>query len=447
MRRGLKRFLLGGLVLAGVLLVAAVIGYFVWLRHVDERLAYWQSELEKMGRPLTLEEILPDPIPDEDNAAIPVVRYLSEYDNSDPFHEDPLFEFEERWVSDYSRQEVVTAAKALAETPRVQTLLEIIHTLPDYPKYQYPYDLSRGLAMEVPDLRVQRAMQQACHIMASIAFHQGQYKDGYKWLLKGYLHPDTYKGYVPITCKVIRSSMSDTNSTVFLHALDANWLNTESAKSILAQLKPHQPLNREELLMGIETDRLAILSAYFPFSKRLESIAEFDDGVEQDTFTVARAYVMWALFAKADLAKVYELQVLHTAELSKRRPDLNYISEQTDKILSGQFVEQIYPITYITSGVENFTFIFDKAEARFNLLRATLALYVYRLEKGEYPETLDALVPGYLEAVPYDPFADAPLTYHPQGDSYQLYSIGALTADPLTAAPIVPGEKDEPVVP
>ncbi|MGI9244485.1 MAG: hypothetical protein ACR2RV_27035 [Verrucomicrobiales bacterium] len=54
-----------------------------------------------------------------------------------------------------------------------------------------------------------------------------------------------------------------------------------------------------------------------------------------------------------------------------------------------------------------------------------IALERYYIQNGEYPESLDALVPEFLEEVPRDIVADAPLHYKRTGDGrYQIYSIG-----------------------
>lgn len=56
---------------------------------------------------------------------------------------------------------------------------------------------------------------------------------------------------------------------------------------------------------------------------------------------------------------------------------------------------------------------------------------------GKLPETLDALVPALLDAVPLDPFDGKPLRYiHPDGDTYTVYSIGTDLVDDLGAAQI-----------
>lgn len=53
-----------------------------------------------------------------------------------------------------------------------------------------------------------------------------------------------------------------------------------------------------------------------------------------------------------------------------------------------------------------------------------MALQAYFADNGTYPETLDELVPEYLETVPVDLFADAPLIYRREQSGYVLYSLG-----------------------
>jgi hypothetical protein len=64
-------------------------------------------------------------------------------------------------------------------------------------------------------------------------------------------------------------------------------------------------------------------------------------------------------------------------------------------------------------------------EVQDKLLLTMLALHAYRQEHRAYPNTLTALVPEYLAAVPNDPFVEAkPLSYHRNGNKFVLYSVG-----------------------
>jgi hypothetical protein len=59
-----------------------------------------------------------------------------------------------------------------------------------------------------------------------------------------------------------------------------------------------------------------------------------------------------------------------------------------------------------------------------DLTRVAAALAVYRAEQGEYPETLDQLVPGVVAQVPNDLYSGKPFIYRRMPDAgYLLYSV------------------------
>lgn len=64
-------------------------------------------------------------------------------------------------------------------------------------------------------------------------------------------------------------------------------------------------------------------------------------------------------------------------------------------------------------------------QAQNAMLLLTLALRAYKLEHGTYPEMLAQLTPGYVKAVPADPFAvSGPPRYRRTPTGYALYSVG-----------------------
>jgi hypothetical protein len=67
-----------------------------------------------------------------------------------------------------------------------------------------------------------------------------------------------------------------------------------------------------------------------------------------------------------------------------------------------------------------------EATARVRVAQAALALERHRFKHGNaLPTSLDALVPGFLEAVPIDPFDGKPLRYEKlEGGGYVVYSVG-----------------------
>jgi hypothetical protein len=65
-----------------------------------------------------------------------------------------------------------------------------------------------------------------------------------------------------------------------------------------------------------------------------------------------------------------------------------------------------------------------QADTGRRLVLADLAVRLHRLENGESPPTLDALVPAILKSVPLDPYSGKPLIYRKLAQGDQLYSVG-----------------------
>jgi len=64
------------------------------------------------------------------------------------------------------------------------------------------------------------------------------------------------------------------------------------------------------------------------------------------------------------------------------------------------------------------------AETRISQARAAFALNQYKAKAGRYPESLDALIPGFLARSPADPYSGKSLSYSLRDGGYLLYSVG-----------------------
>ena len=91
-------------------------------------------------------------------------------------------------------------------------------------------------------------------------------------------------------------------------------------------------------------------------------------------------------------------------------------------------------------GIAEATSTLDSSERRQNAARrvllTNLALRAYRLEHGEDPPDLDALVPSILKSVPIDPYSEKPLLYLKRGKDGAVYSVGPDRDDDKSAKPL-----------
>ena len=68
---------------------------------------------------------------------------------------------------------------------------------------------------------------------------------------------------------------------------------------------------------------------------------------------------------------------------------------------------------------------FANAQSSVDLARTAIALERYRLAHGEFPDSLDALAPQFLEKIPHDVIGGQPLKYRREaGGQFVLYSVG-----------------------
>lgn len=86
-------------------------------------------------------------------------------------------------------------------------------------------------------------------------------------------------------------------------------------------------------------------------------------------------------------------------------------------------------IALLTPAVEQAREAENRSTMRIHLLDVAFALTAYRIEHGQYPERLEALVPKYLAKIPQDLYTDDTLKYRVVGKDYLLYSVGSNMRD------------------
>jgi len=78
----------------------------------------------------------------------------------------------------------------------------------------------------------------------------------------------------------------------------------------------------------------------------------------------------------------------------------------------------------LVPAVTNVADAFGRATSLLEGAQAAVAVERYRLKHGDVPQTLAALVPEFLPAVPTDPFTGGAMRYSVEEFSYAIYSVG-----------------------
>lgn len=163
----------------------------------------------------------------------------------------------------------------------------------------------------------------------------------------------------------------------------------------------------KKLSEAIEWERLAMLNAPYAPS-RLEYI---------------RVYLL-PFWHNADLSKsidwhdeLLRMVALPYPEFVKKKAEFKEEQKQTSHIF--------YPMStcWIPPTPEMKTYVVS-LQALEDLARVAFALRAYKQTHGGYPDTLDVLVPDFIDAVPSDRFTERPFLYRKDGDGCTVYSAG-----------------------
>jgi hypothetical protein len=128
---------------------------------------------------------------------------------------------------------------------------------------------------------------------------------------------------------------------------------------------------------------------------------------------------------KLSLCRLHEQYLLPVVDLQERvvSPDLVRQSQSA--------IDSLRPRPYdalsrmFLPGVAGCAGKFARAQACVDLARVACALERYRLTSGQFPETLEALVPKFMEKLPHDVINGQPLKYRRTDDGqFVLYSVG-----------------------
>ncbi|MBC8470611.1 MAG: hypothetical protein H8D56_14160 [Planctomycetes bacterium] len=166
------------------------------------------------------------------------------------------------------------------------------------------------------------------------------------------------------------------------------------------------------------------------FGDMYEGVVEIADDIPvgKKIFESAALTSMCLLHARRDATvstaeRIYEQQVeiVGMSPYERHKRDVGSIEDVYLSMPKYRYVL----LKYLMPAVERISELLYQGKALHEATIAILAIQRWRLEKEEYPATLDELIEaGYLKELPKDPYSDKTLIYKKTGDNFVLYSIG-----------------------
>jgi len=453
-----------------VILILLVVVHAVLNVVLHRRVEIKLAEIKRTGGAMTLSELVPDPVPDWQNAAVHYFYALSIMERAlweDEGCSETIVEaFEILWplsMSSQKRQQVVS--RDLQAPPASDASGNKVPDLSWSERQQreraieaareYLENVQPGVDADGREIEVA-----ARHIFKSEKMARGLQvvKDarelGRAQLLSDYdLAPDVVAELILPYLARFRALSRWVASTAVLAAWDGDM--DEAFDLVSSGLHIANSLRNEPFLIA-QFVRVAVagnaingmqevLDEKYPPDEHVAMIvAELDKLRDRDPFVRGlqgeRCFVI-ALDRRLPMAAKYVagpillLDKLAYLEYMSDVIDLKALPAYQSRDALEKLTDQLSTVSKLKVRARLVIPVFARAEAQDRLVAqcdlAEMAMYLkqYKKKTGSYPEKLDAIVPEYIQELPVDPFTGTRYIYRKEGDGFVLYSVSVNLVD------------------
>jgi hypothetical protein len=157
-----------------------------------------------------------------------------------------------------------------------------------------------------------------------------------------------------------------------------------------------------------------------------EVVVPLNDG---NSMTVKLTLMPNAYFYQSELAfvRMYQQWLLPLVDMKIRvvSPETLRRADDTVRVEKKHFSPYKFQALMLFPAWSNIVKKFAAIQSTIDLARVACALERYRLAHGDYPDTLDTLMPQFIAQVPHDIIGGQPLHYRREANGqFVLYSVG-----------------------
>ena len=405
MRKGLRLILKWLGITTRVLLIT----FLVWI--AIGSIAVWREKaaLRADGRPMTIEEMIPPEIPDQENSALFYNAAFEAIKQKTPLKLEGTLQHEENLLSqlcaiacdvnrDPSNSQATTNFGILLGDPDVVKFLAAANDASKLPGYRQNIDYTAGPSAKIPHIADNLTLSRILRAQAVYLAQAGDFAAAWQTIERSLKFSETLRKEPILTSQLVR------NSQIML-AVDA-------IKKVAAISPPD----------SATSENLAKQLGALDLQSSLETAYD-GERVGVSDWLFSRPY--WGLIGfimswdHAALLKISR----EICQDVRRQPYGTGIVEFTDyttKVPSYCILTRLM-LPGVQSAGRSFTYTFGEAE----VTRLGLAALRYKQERGSFPPDLLAL--GAENIV--DPFTGKPFVYRPEGNGFVIYSLGPDATD------------------
>jgi hypothetical protein len=453
------------LIAAGIVLGVAVL--IPVIRHYQLRFAVenYVAELKAKGEPMDLAQVIPPPVPPEQNSAQFFTNAISQLNtnynvltsNQPPMMRGVTFGkamigWQQSDVCEYPNDPTNSWMEIETALASEQAGLKLLRQLPAEPVFDFDLNYSDGFSnLKLGPLAAAKRAVLKLGASESWGLRRNDTDTGVKdiqamlSIANGLSHDHLLiSELVRIAITSIASGatwefLQSTNLTdTQLSVLQDSWTNSEFIVPFENSMKIERVVGQTEL----KSMRDSTLESYFG---TMNQLGLFDtDKSWLSTLKIKWNSEMWRYWwsypdelrqlrgIQAVMEAVRQVQTNYSffvaeTELKAKIKKLAVKSDDEDSFWFADPTKVDFHFI-ISSSMNAFTAAFDRvmrAEVAKQMTITAIALKRYQLKHGNYPADLNLLVPEFISAVPLDPVDGQPLRYRPNADgTFLLYSVG-----------------------
>ncbi len=424
----LPRWLKFLLMLLGFLVAVAVLLWVIADISSRDSLEAEIEQLRAKGWPTTLEELKASPIPASENAALIYEQAFAQHKMLDWAGQEFLGKLEEPEVHGTIDEEGLAYLQAHLEEN--EEVLELLHQAAQMPECHF--DLLRPppvwTAMSL--LSKSRAMTRLAVFATRVAIARGRGAAALRYWQDSMAVSHALADHQVIVAELVGFACVSISLRALESLLQSDFLNEAQLQQALATLDALQ--GRGSLASAMQGELAVVIASFntrqiVPFGTAAAKRASGQPLTWMDRLANVGnwGYRTWLFrpLHRYDQLYLLRFQGRLTPLCNERFDTVRAQREQLGK--KAAQVPRYLPFS--SWRCANFLKILEAQaahEARVASARAAVAVEIYRKRHGEYPDTLDALVPSILPEAPIDPFDGQPMRYIKEDGRVAVYSVG-----------------------
>jgi ABC-type transport system involved in multi-copper enzyme maturation permease subunit len=418
-------------------LTVMVILFISFLSHgilnlaVTSRLNTTIQQAKAEGFKLTLEEVIPPPVRDEENAALV-------YEEAFKLAERLKDRYKEEWeympyesrikIKELTAEHKRTISRIMKD-PEFANLYDLIEKAVNMPACRFDINYEEGPAMPLPHLAKMRMLGRLTAARAYILGWEGKHKEAWESAKVGFCLGDSLDDEPVFVSKLVRIAVDMFAMDSFQQFLDKPG-EIFSFSEYQALIRITDQKNRRLTRQALEGELAFLGRPVFEKHVSLDQlfVRSSPDNGRKIRFlgNIYRSY-LGSPILKEDYAFYIHaitnlMQITDEPYYLVKEKHYNWerelVAHDRFKVYKRIMSAMILP-AYSRVNVQQAIY-----NAHLDTFKLALALRIYREDHGYYPDTLSSLAPGIIPEPPLDPFTGKDYIYRREGKGFIVYSVG-----------------------